>query len=123
MSHMNVAIREQAAVVAKASSEDRKDAERELLRLLGLAMKNEGSSFDATHGCAQVMEATQDHHEVRVLLGGGWRIGSAPEEDLLRTWAAAHRPALADLLSAIQKKFSSAKIGSLVDDVKRELGE
>lgn len=116
------AVREQAEVVAKSTGATRNQAERELLTRLGRAMKSEESSFDAAHGSARVMDATDAHHEVRLKLDGSWTLGAAPEEDLVATWGSAGRPPLRDLLAAIRKTFSSAKIDALVAAVEKTLG-
>jgi hypothetical protein len=115
-------VRDQASLLASprahADPSTRADAERELLRRLGLAMKAEESSFDAAHGFARIMDATDAHGEVRLGLDGTWRTGASAEEDLLATWNREDRPALGDLLDAIQKTFSSAKIGQLVAEIR-----
>jgi hypothetical protein len=112
-------VRDQATLLAQAAPPARPDAERELLRRFGVAMKTEESSFDAAHGCARIMGATEAHGEVRLGLDGSWKIGASPEQDLLVTWEEPGRPTLADLLDAIQKTFSSAKIGQLVAEIPR----
>jgi hypothetical protein len=117
-------VRTEALRLAEAgvggSPEDVFNAERELLRRLGTAMKVEESSFDAAHGFARLLGATDAHGEVRLRTDGQWVIG-ARDEDLLESWSRPDRPSLTELLDAIPKVFSSAKIGALLDEIRPSL--
>jgi hypothetical protein len=105
-----------AEMRARGATADIFEAECELLRRLGTAMKVEESSFDAAHGFARILGATAAHGEVRLLATGQWALG-ANEEDMVRSWSRSDRPSLAEILDGIPKVFSSAKIGSLVDEI------
>jgi hypothetical protein len=101
---------------ARGSPDAIREAECELLRRLGTAMKVEESSFDAAHGFARILGATDAHGEVRLRADGQWVMGPQ-EESLLDSWSRTDRPSLTELLGVIPRVFSSAKIGSLLDEI------
>ncbi len=95
--------------------------ERGLLEALAARMKIDESSFDPAHGLAKILPASNDHGEVRLTADGVWKIGSAPEKDLLAVWGTRDAPPLAHILAGVQERFSSAKVSALVTEVKESL--
>ncbi|GAC1394425.1 MAG: hypothetical protein NVSMB47_03370 [Polyangiales bacterium] len=107
---------------AQALANRRAPAEEQaLLRALAARMTQDESSFDAAHRLARIVPANDEFGEVRVTADGGWKIGSAPERDLLAIWGEGDHPPLARILDGVQESFSSAKVSALVGEIKDTL--